>query len=107
MKHRGSAHPGADVRRTRRQVTELRVVGEIEFRFERAVHFVDELEGALQLQTRPDRLHPQMIFFVHHDAQGLAAIHDDGAADAFRGVLAADEVALDEDLFLERGKVLQ
>src|ERR1700730_17098603 len=107
MKHGGGAHAGADVRRTRRQITEPRVVGEIELRFERAVYFVDELERALQLQTGPDRLHPQMIFFIHHDAQGLAAIHDDRAADTLRGVLAADEMALDEDLLLEGRKVLQ
>ena len=47
-----------------------------------------------------------MILFVDHDAQGLAAIHDHGAAHAFRGVLAADQMAFDEHLFFERGKVL-
>ena len=107
MEHGGGAHAGADIRRASGQITEPRVVGEIEFRLERAVHFIDELERALQLQTRADRLHPQVIFLVDHDAQRLPAIHDHGAAHALRRMFAADEVALDQYLLLQRGKVLQ
>ena len=55
------------------------------------------------MQPRTDRLHAQVILLVDHNAEGLLAIHDHGAADAFGGVLAADEMALDQDLLLERG----
>ena len=52
MQHGRGAHAGADIGRAGGQIAELRVVGEIELRLERAVDFVDELEGALQLQAR-------------------------------------------------------
>ena len=107
VKHGGRAHAGADVGRAGGQVAQVLVVGEIELRFQRAVDFIDQLEGALELQAGADRLHPQVILFVHHDAQGLATIHDHGAAHAFGGVLAADEMPLDQDLFLQGRKVLQ
>ena len=48
-----------------------------------------------------------MIFFVDHDAERLPAIHDDGAADAFGGMLATNQMPLDQHLFFDRGKVLQ
>ena len=107
VQHRGSAHAGADVGRARGQITELRIVGEIEFALERAVDFIDQLERALQLQTGADRLHAQMIFFVDHDAERLPAIHDNGAADTFGRMLATNEMTFDQDLFFGRGKILQ
>ena len=69
MQHGRGAHAGADVGRTGGQITELRVVSEIEFALERAVDFVDQLERVLQLQAGADRLHAQMILLVDHDAQ--------------------------------------
>ena len=48
-----------------------------------------------------------MILLVDHDAQRLLAVHDDRAADALGGVLAADEVPLDEHLFFQRGELLE
>ena len=48
-----------------------------------------------------------MIFLVNHDAERLLAIHDHRAANAFGGVLATDEMALDQHLFFERGKILK
>ena len=48
-----------------------------------------------------------MIFLVDHDAERLPAIHDDCAACTFGGVLAADQMPLDQHLFLQSGKVLQ
>ncbi len=107
MQHGRGPHAGADVGRAGGQITEPRVVGEIELRLERAVDLVDELERALQLETGANRLHPQVVFLVHHDAQRLAAIHDDRAAHTLRRMLAADEMPLDQDLFFQRRKVLQ
>jgi hypothetical protein len=107
MKHRGGPHAGADVRRASRQITEPRVIGEIQFSFQRAVHFIDQLKCALQLQAGANRLHPQMVFLVDHDAQGLPAVHDHRAPDALRRMLAADQMALDQHLLFQCGKVLQ
>src|SRR5258708_25789197 len=107
MQHRRGAHAGADVCWTSSKITEALIVSEIEFAFERTVDLIDELERAFQLQPRANRLHPQMVLFVDHDAERLATIHDNRAADTFGGVLATDEMSLDEHLFLHGRKILQ
>ncbi len=107
MEHGGGAHPGADVGGAGGQVTKMLIVSDIELALEGAVDFVDQLEGVLQLQPGANRLHPQMILLVDHDAERLFAVHRDRTANSFGRVLAADEVALDQNLLLERGKVLE
>src|SRR5438067_459267 len=83
-----------------------RMKRDIELRFERAVDLVHHFKNGFELQSRPDRLHPQMIFLIDHNAHGLFPVHHDRAAEAFRGVLAADQMPLDEHLLFERGQVL-
>ena len=90
MQHRGRAHTGADVCRTRGQVPNFLVVGELQLVFERGVDLIEKLKCLFQLQPGAHRLHPKMIFLVDHDAQGLPAIHDHGAARALGRVFAAD-----------------
>jgi hypothetical protein len=107
MQHRGSAHPGAHIRRARGQISETLIVGELQFIFEGAVDFIDKLECLFQLQTGSDRLHAQVVLFIDHNAEGLPAIHHDRAAGALGSVLATDQMAFDKDLLLERGKILQ
>ena len=48
-----------------------------------------------------------MILLVDHDAERLPPIHDDGAADALRRVLATDQMPLDQHLLFQRGQILQ
>src|SRR5262245_46058917 len=100
MEHGRGSHASADVSWTGCQVTKASVIGEIEFRFEGTVNFIDELEGTLQLQTGTYRLHPQMVFFVDHDAQGLPPIHDNGTSHTLRRMFTANEMPLDQYLFL-------
>src|SRR6476469_9681877 len=107
MEHCRSAHASADVCRASRKIPETLIVGDVEFAFESAVNFVDQFERAFQLQSRANRLHPEMIFLVDHDAKRLLAIHDDRTATAFGGVLPTDEMALDEHLFFKRRKILK
>ena len=107
MQHGGRAHAGADVRRARGQITEPLIVSEFEFALQRGVDLVEKLERLFQLQTRAHRLHSQMIFFVDHDAERLAAIHDHRAARALCRMLATNEMSLDQNLFFQRGQVLQ
>ena len=57
-----------------------------------------------QLQAGADRLHAQMIFFIDHDAERLPPIHDNRAADTLGRVLATDEMALDQHLFVQLPK---
>ena len=47
-----------------------------------------------------------MVFLVDHHAEAFLLIHDEAAARALGGELAADEVALDEDLFVQRREVI-
>ena len=48
-----------------------------------------------------------MVLFVYHDAKGLAAIDNDGAAYVLRGVLPTNEMPLDQDLLFQRREILQ
>ena len=95
VQHRRSAHTGADIGWARGQISESRVVSEIELALEGAVDFIHELESIFQLQTRANRLHPQMIFFVDHDAERLPAIHHHATACALCRVFATYQVAID------------
>src|SRR5213592_4250771 len=106
VEHRGGAHTGADVRGARGQVSQPRIESEVQFAFKRAVDFVHELKCLFQLQAGANRLHPQMIFFVDHDAQCLPPIHHHRAARALGGMLATDQVALHENLPVQRRKIL-
>src|SRR4051812_9586422 len=102
MQHRGSAHTCAHIRGASSQITELWVIGEIEFALEGAVNFINQFESSLQLQAGADRLHTQVIFLIDHDAERLPAIHDNGAANTFGSMLAANQMALDQNLFFSR-----
>src|SRR4030095_4215712 len=107
MEHGRSAHAGPDVCRASGEIAEALIVGDVEFAFESAVNLVDQFERAFQLQSRANRLHPEMLFLVNHDAERLLAIHDHRTANALGGVLATDEMAFDKHLFFERGKILK
>ena len=74
---------------------------------QRAIEIVQCAISLLHRETGEQRLETQMVFFVHHDAERLAAIHDNGAAHAFRSVFATDEMPLDQDLLFQRRKILQ
>ena len=103
--HGRGAEAGADIGRARREVTEFRMERVGHAILEEEVGFVVDLVGLAQLQPRQQRLHAQVILLVDHDAELLVAADHHRAARAFRGVLAADEVAFDEDLFLQRREI--
>jgi hypothetical protein len=107
MQHRRSAHSRSHIGRASGQISELRVVGKIEFAFERAVHFVHQFECLPQLQTAPDGLHPQMVLFINHHAEGLLAIHDNSAAYTFGRMFATNEMAFYQHLLFESRQVLE
>ena len=75
--------------------------------FEEEIGLVVDLIGLAELEAGEERLHAQVILLVDHDAELLVGADDHGTAGAFRGVFAADEVALDEDLLLQRAELLQ
>ena len=74
---------------------------------EEEVRFVVDLVGFAELEPGEEGLHAQVVLLVDHDAELLVVADDHGTAGAFRGVLAADQMAFDQDLFLQGGEVLQ
>src|SRR5262245_13328709 len=106
MQHRRSTHASPDVRRASGQISKSWIEGEVEFAFKRGVDLIDQLECLFQLKTGTNGLHPEMIFFVDHDAERLPPIYNHRAARAFRGMLAADQVALDQHLLFQRREIL-
>ena len=107
MQHRRRAHAGANVGGTGRQISKPWIKCEVQFAFQRRVDFVYEFERLFQLESRTNRLHPQMIFFVDHDAERLPPVHHHGAPSALGGMLTADQVPLHEHLLVQCGKILQ
>jgi hypothetical protein len=47
-----------------------------------------------------------VVLFIDHDAEGFVAVEDEAAAGALGGVLTADQVTFDEDVFVEDGQVV-
>ena len=106
MQHRADADACAEIRRARGQVAEVAVEGVIQFFFQFRIKIINRAPRLLQLQSRTQRLHPQMVFLVDHHGKSFFAVQNQAAAGAFRGVLAADEMALDKDLFVERAEIV-
>ena len=61
----------------------------------------------IEAAVPPEHLDAEMIFLIDHDAQRLPTIHHHRAARALRGMLTTDQVALDQDLFVQRRQILQ
>jgi len=96
--HGGGAHAGADVGGAGGEVADLGREGEIEFFLQLGVEFIDGLEERLELQAGAERLDPQMVLLVDHDAERTVLADDEAAAGVLGRMFAADEVLLDEDL---------
>ena len=104
--HGRGAHAGADVGRAGGEVADLGREGEVEFLLQLRVELVDGLEQRLELQAGAQRLDAEVVLLVDHDAERAVLADDEAAAGVLGGVLAADEVLLDEDLLFERREVL-
>ena len=65
------------------------------------VELVDLLPGGAEVEAAFEHLDPQVILFVDHHAHLLALIDDDGAGAFGVGMLAADELPLDQELAID------
>ena len=106
MQHRTDTDAGADVCRAGRQVAELGAEGELQFLFEHRIGLIDGAPGLAKLQSGAERLHPQVILLVDHHAERFLAVQHQATAGAFGGMLPADEMALDQNLLVQGGKVI-
>ena len=106
MHHRRGAHSGADIRRAGGEIADLRRESEVESFFQLGIELVDRLEQRLEVGAGAERLDAEMVLFVDHHAQSAVLADDEAAAGVLGGMLAADEVLLDEHLLFQRREVL-
>ena len=107
MQHRADANAGAEIRRAGGQITQLVVESVIQLLLQAAESTWSMAPQAWRsCKPGPQRLHPQVILFVDHHAEGFLAVQHQAAADAFGGVFAADEMALDQNLLVQRGQIV-
>ena len=65
------------------------------------VELVDRVPAVVEREAAAEDLHPQMVLLVDHQAQVLVVADADAARAVRLGMLAADELPLDEELAVE------
>ena len=65
------------------------------------IELIDLLPGVFQVESAVHHLDPQMIFLVDHQADLFVAVDRDAAGSLAFGVLAADQLALDQKLTVD------
>ena len=101
VQHHAHPHAGADVRGAGRQVAQPFVEGVGDLLFDGVVDGVDLFPDAVQVEAALHDLDPQMVFLVDHEAEFLGLVDGHGPAALAFGVLAADEVPLDQQLAID------
>ena len=105
VKHHADAHSGADVGRAGGQVSEGLVVSVGDLLFDQVVDPVDSIPGRFEVEPALHHLDPQVILFVDHQAEFLVAADGHRTRAAGLGQLAADQLPLDKELAVDRGKL--
>ena len=101
MEHHAHADAGADVRRAGGEIAEAVAVGVGDAGFDQVVELVDLLPGRVEVEAAVEHLDPQVVLFVDHHADLLARIDGDAARALGLGMLAADQLPLDEELAVD------
>ena len=101
VQHHADAHAGADVGRAGGQIAQPLVEGVGDLLLDQVVDAVDLLPDALQVQPALHHLDPQVVLLVDHQAELFAAVDGHGPGALALGVLAADQVPLDEELAID------
>src|SRR5215203_4378900 len=105
-----SPHSGSHVGRTRREIAELGVVRERDPSTKLAVNSIQGGEGGAQFEPGLERLQPEMILLVDHDAQSVGQIHGGtGTQGVLRlepSQLLADEMALEQQRAIRRSQLV-
>ncbi len=104
MEHGGGAHTGADVGGAGGEVAEGGGEREFEFGLEGSVEFIGSLPCFDEVKAGLEGLETNVVLFVDHDLESFVAVDHETAPSVFGGVFTADEVFLDEELFIEWGE---
>jgi hypothetical protein len=99
--HRRAAHAGAEIGRAGGEVAELGREGVVEVLLEGGVELVDRGPDFLELEAGAQDLDAEVVLLVDHDDAGLILADDQARAGLGMAELAADEVALHQDLLLQ------
>jgi hypothetical protein len=98
MEHYGNPYTCSEICRAGGKVSILGAEGKIDFIFYHIIDFI-YLFGALrELAAGFEYLEAQMVFFVNHSGEKFALHHNDAARAFTEGVMAADEMALNEEV---------
>src|SRR3569832_392465 len=103
MKHGADANAGTYISRARRKVTPIGVEGEIQTLFQLRIRLINGSPSLTKLKSRTQRLHSEVVLLVNHHAKRFFPVQHQPTAGALGGMFAADQVALHEDLLIERG----
>jgi len=98
VQHDRDPHARPQIGGASRQVAELRGVRVVDALLEGIVDFVGEFERRPELEARPQALDPEMVLLVDHDADALVRRERHAARPLREGVVAADQVALHQEL---------
>src|SRR5436190_128986 len=101
MEHDADAEAGADIGRAGGEVSETVVVGVRDASFNEVVEFVDLFPSSAEIETTLEDLDSQVVLFVDHHAHLLTLVDEHGAGAFGIGMLAADELALDQELAVD------
>src|SRR5690606_31643513 len=77
----------------------------VERAIELAVDLLDPLPRRLELEPGGERLHPQVVLLVHHDADRLVPAQADSPRALPERMLAADQMPLDQELPIEKRQI--
>ena len=104
VEHGGGAHAGSDIGGAGGEITEGGGKRELELIFEGGVQLIGRFPRFEKLEARAQGLQPNMILLIDHDGKGFVPIDDQAAAGIFGGMLSADEMFFDQELFIQRGE---
>src|SRR5262245_32039911 len=101
MKH--GAHPDArpKIRRTSRQIADIRIEGIVQAFFQDGIGSVYRAPCLPQLKSRAERLHAQMVFLIDHETEGFIPVKDQAAACTLGSMLTTNKMTLNQDLFVQ------
>ena len=106
MEHDAGAQAGADVGRAGGEIAEFLAEGIGDAFLELVVEAVGVLPGFVEGEAGADHLQAEVVLLVDHDADDFVGGEGDAARPLAVGQLAADELAFDEELAIERRQTL-
>ena len=102
VQHHADSDAGADVRGTGGQIAQALIESVRDFLLHEVIDPVDLLPAVIQSKSAVNDLDAQVVLLVDHQADLLLGIDGHATGALAVGVLAADELPLDEELAVDR-----